>query len=108
MNVPNGTNRVGKPCQTSSYKLQENIKMQDTSMIMSVWFSGFNFSSFAQILDLSTALKVSKYQKPFFLKLHCQKTNEILDKILLYEARAEFCPIFHSFFGQWSFKKNCF
>ena len=49
------TNRVGN--QTSSYKLQENITMQDTSMIMSVWFFGFNFSSFAQILDLSTALK---------------------------------------------------
>ena len=60
------TNRVGN--QTSSYKLQENIKMQDTSMIMSVWFSSFNFSSFAQILDLSTALKVSKYQKHFFLE----------------------------------------
>ena len=32
----------------------------------------------------------------------------ILDKILPYEARAEFCQIFRSFFGQWSFKKNCF
>ena len=40
MNVPNGTARVGKTRnnQTSSYKLQENIRMQDTSMIMSVWF----------------------------------------------------------------------
>ena len=34
--------------------------------------------------------------------------NEILDKILPYEARAEFCQIFRSFFGQWSFKKKCF
>ena len=25
-----------------------------------------------------------------------------------YEARAEFCQIFRSFFGQWSFKKKCF
>ena len=34
--------------------------------------------------------------------------NEISDKILPYEARAEYCLIFHSFFGQWSFKKKCF
>ena len=34
--------------------------------------------------------------------------NEILDKILPYEARAEFFQIFCSFFGQWSFKKNAF
>ena len=40
--------------------------------------------------------------------------NEISDKILPYEARAEFCDgaefchIFCSFFGQWSFKKNAF
>ena len=35
--------------------------------------------------------------------------NEILDKILpYYEARAEFCQIFRSFFGQWSFTKKCF
>ena len=51
---------------------------------------------------------VTKSQKQFFLKLHCQKTNEILDKILPYEARAQFCQIFRSFFGQWSFKKKCF
>ena len=31
------------------------------------------------------------------------KTNEILDK-----SRAEFCLIFRSFFGQWSFKYKCF
>ena len=29
----------------------------------------------------------------------------IFDKILPYEARAEFCQIFRSFFGQWSLKK---
>ena len=34
--------------------------------------------------------------------------NNILDKILLYEARAEFCQIFRSFFGQSSFKKEYF
>ena len=34
--------------------------------------------------------------------------NEILEKILPYEARAEFCQIFCSFFGQWNFKKTCF
>ena len=38
------------------------------------------------------SVKVSKSQKHFFLKLH----------------RAEFCLIFHLFFEQWSFKKNCF
>jgi hypothetical protein len=32
-------------------------------------------------------LKVSKYQKQFFLKIHWPKTNEILDKILSYEAK---------------------
>ena len=31
-----------------------------------------------------------------------------LDKIMPYETRAEFCQIFHSFFGQWSFKKKWF
>ena len=46
-------------------------------------------------------LKVNKSQKQFFLKLHsAQRTNEILDKILPYEARAEFCQIFRLFFGQ--------
>ena len=34
--------------------------------------------------------------------------NEIFGKILPYEARAEFCQIFRSFGGQWSFKKKCF
>ena len=37
-----------------------------------------------------------------------QKTNEIFDKILAYEARAEFCQIFCLFFGQWSFKEKWF
>ena len=54
-------------------------------------------------------IKVSKFQKQYFLKqLHCPKTDELLDKILLYEARAEFWQIFCSFFGQWIFKKKCF
>ena len=35
-------------------------------------------------------VKVSKSQKYFFLKIHCPKTNNILDKILPYEAREEF------------------
>ena len=34
--------------------------------------------------------------------------NKILDKILLYEAMAEFSQIFCLFFGQWSFKKKYF
>ena len=50
-------------------------------------------------------LKVSESQKHFFLKLHCPK-NEL--NILPYEARAEFCLIFRSRFGLWSFKKKCF
>ena len=33
---------------------------------------------------------------------------EILDKILSYKARTEFCQIFRLFFGQWSFKKKWF
>ena len=32
----------------------------------------------------------------------------ILDKILPYEARAEFYQIFRSYWEQWSFKKKCF
>ena len=37
-----------------------------------------------------------------------QKLNEIFDKILPYEARAEFYQIFSLFFGKWSFKKKIF
>ena len=56
-------------------------------------------------------VKVSKSKKYFFLKLHCPKTNNILDKILPYEAREEsfsYTYVLCSFFGQWSFKKKCF
>ena len=53
-------------------------------------------------------LKVSKSQKYFFLKLHCQKLNKILDKILPYEARAEFCQIFRVFLGNGVSRKNGF
>ena len=45
-------------------------------------------------------LKVSKSQKQFSWNSIVQKTNEILDKILPYEARAKFCQIFRSLFGQ--------
>ena len=34
------------------------------------------------------------------------ETKEILDKILLYEARAEFCQIFRSFFGAMEFQEK--
>ena len=37
-----------------------------------------------------------------------QNTNEIFEKILQYEANAEFCQIFQSFFGQRNFKKKYF
>ena len=54
-------------------------------------------------------VKVSKSQKHFFLKLHCPKTNEILDKILLYEeARAQFHQIFRSFWDNGVSRKNAF
>ena len=60
------------------------------------------------MLELVTTLillKVSKSQKLFSWNSIAKKTNEILDKILPYEARAEFCQIFRS---QWSFKKKRF
>ena len=53
-------------------------------------------------------LKVSKSQKKNSWNSIAKKTNKIFDKILPYEDRAEFCLIFRLFFGQWSFKKNCF
>ena len=53
-------------------------------------------------------VKVSKSQKHFFLKLHTPKNERNIRQILPYEARAEFCLIFCSCFGQWTFKKNCF
>ena len=47
-------------------------------------------------------------QKHFFLELHYpKKTNEILDKILPYEARAKFCQIHISFiFGAMEFQEK--
>ena len=50
-------------------------------------------------------LKVSKYQKHFFLKFHCPKIRR---NIRPYRAKVDFCQIFHSFFGQWSYRKNAF
>ena len=50
-------------------------------------------------------IKVSKSQKHFFLKFHCPLP--IGQNSALW-ALAEFCQIFRSFFGQWSFKKNSF
>ena len=50
----------------------------------------------------------TKKSLPFFLKLHCPKMDEILDKILPYEDKAECCQIFRLSFGQWSYKKKCF
>ena len=43
---------------------------------------------------MTPSIKVSKSQKQFFWKLHCPKPNEISEKLLLYEARAEFCSFF--------------
>ena len=51
-------------------------------------------------------LKLSKAQ--FFFRLHCPKKSEILGKILPYEARAEFCEIFCSFWGNGVSRKIVF
>ena len=58
----------------------------------------------------SELLKVSKSQKDFFLTLHCPKNerNITQNSAQWGKARAEFCLIFCSFFGQWNFKKKCF
>ena len=41
--------------------------------------------------------------------MHAQKHEQILDKILSYEARAELCQLFRSFFlGNGVSKKNAF
>ena len=48
--------------------------------------------------------KVNKSKKHFFLKLHCPKTK----RNIWQNSALEFCLIFRSFFGQWSFKKSCF
>ena len=57
-------------------------------------------------LDQWLSLKVSKSQRHFSWTSITPQTNEIFDKILPDEARLGFCQIFHSFFGQWSFKKK--
>ena len=51
-------------------------------------------------------IKVSKSQKHFFQKLNCpKKPTKYLTKLFLPQLhRAEFCLIFHLFFGQWSLK----
>ena len=51
-------------------------------------------------------VKVSKSQKHFSLNFIAQKTNEILDKILLYETLAEFYLIFCLFFGAMEFQEK--
>ena len=64
-------------------------------------------------VNTKCSLKVSKSQKHFFLNSWnsiAQKTNEILDKILLYEARAEiiWSNISLVFLGNWVSRKNAF
>ena len=45
----------------------------------------------------------------FFFKLHRPTNEQNIRQILPYEARAEFCQIFRSFFGQWKDgRKNAF
>ena len=52
--------------------------------------------------------KGQKISKAFFLKLHCPKTNEVLDKIMSYEARAELFKYFFHFGGNGVSRKNPF
>ena len=52
--------------------------------------------------------KISKSQNIFSWNSIAQKMKEKLDKILPYEATAEFCQIFRSFLEQWCFKKKMF
>ena len=64
-----------------------------------------------RLLERFDANKDQKISKQFFLEktLLPKKTNEIFNKILHWLHRlhrAEFCLIFRSFSGQWSFKKN--
>ena len=59
-----------------------------------------------KLSEIKTPLKVSKSQKQFFLKLHCPKTNEKLDKI--YEARAKFCQIFRLYLANEVSRKMLF
>ena len=61
--------------------------------------TNFHCYLLVHIRTSGVVLKVSKSQKQFFLR----PKNEILDKILLYEAKAEFCKIL---FEQWSVKKK--
>ena len=58
--------------------------------------------------ERETKLKVSKSQKNFFQSKNCWKRTKYKKKFCPMKARAEFCLIFRSFFGKWSFKKNCF
>ena len=61
------------------------------------------------IPSLGFDLKVSK---AFFLETPLHKKRKKYQTkfctIKVDEARAEFCLIFHLFFGRWSFKKKCF
>ena len=58
--------------------------------------------------DIHEPVSVLNLKSNFSLNPIAQKTNKILDKMLPYEARAEFRQIFCSFLGQCSFKKVAF
>ena len=51
-------------------------------------------------------VKGHKISKAFFVETPLPKRNEILEKILPYEARAEFCQIFNSFWAM-EFQEKC-
>ena len=58
-------------------------------------------------LSFTYLIKGQQISKAFFLETPLpKKTNEILDKILPYEAKAEFCQIFRSFFWAMEFQEK--
>ena len=108
-------------CNKHYYRISAN-SCRDNYSFLEVWvrqlFKGDNYSReeiigfliFGSVHNLNYChtmyVKVSKSQKIFSLNSIAQKTNEMLGKILSYEA--EFYLIFHLFFGQGSFKKKSF
>ena len=94
------------------FSLTKYFKTQNLSIFIGFKFNSKTANKLSEFLYyLTPSVKVGKSKKYFFLKLHCPKTNNILDKILPYEAREEsfsYTYVLCSFFGQWSFKKKCF
>ena len=72
------------------------------TIIIGIAFGNINGKNFI-------SLKVSKSQNNFFLKLHCPKMNEILDKILPYMKLGQnFVKYFVRFLGNGVSRNNVF